>query len=68
MGSFVPALCPVDVGMPEEEDVVMMLPVVLGMVTSRLMVDLDSACGAEYEDSPFWLVVIGLSFSFNMLG
>ena len=33
----------------------MMAPVALGMVTSHLMVDLDSACRAEHEDSPFWL-------------
>ena len=41
--------------MLEEEDVAMTLPVVLGMVTSCLMVDLDSACEVEHEDSPFWL-------------
>ena len=39
----------------EEEDVVMPLPVVLGMVTSHLMSDVEFACGAEHEDSPFWL-------------
>ena len=54
--------------MPKEEDKVMMLPVALGMLTSRSMVDLDSACGAEHEDSPFWLVIIGLSFSVDMYG
>ena len=53
VGSFVPTLCPVDVCVLEEEDVAMMLPVVLGMSTSRLMVDLDSACGAEHENSTF---------------
>ena len=47
---------------------VMMLPMVSGMVTSRLMVDEDSACGAEHEDTPFWWVVIGLLFTFGMCG
>ena len=68
VGSFIPVLCPVDVGMLEEEDVVMILLVVSEMVTSRSMVDLDSACGAKHKDRPFWLVVIGLSFSFDMYG
>ena len=39
----------------EEEGVVMPLPVVLGTVTSHLMSDVEFACGAEHEDSPFWL-------------
>ena len=43
-------LCPIDVGMLKEEDVTMTLSVVSGMVTSRSMVDLDSACGAKHED------------------
>ena len=51
-----------------EEDVAMMLPMVSGIVTSRSMVDLDSACRAEHKDSPFWLVVVGLLFSFGMYG
>ena len=55
VGTFVLALCPVDMGVLEEEDVVTMLLVVSAMVTSRLTVDLDSACRAEHEDSPFWL-------------
>ena len=54
--------------MAEEEDVVIMLLVVSGMVTSCSMVYVDSARGVEHEDSPFWLVVIGLSFSFGMCG
>ena len=55
VGSFVPAPCSVDMGVLEEEDVAMTLPMVLGTVTSRSIVDLDSTCGAEHEDSPFWL-------------
>ena len=39
----------------EEEDVVMLLPGDSGMVTSHLMCNVEFACGAEYEDSPFWL-------------
>ena len=64
--SSAPVLYPMDVGMAEEEDMVMMLPVVLGVVTPLSMVDKDSACGAKHEDNPFWLVVIGLSFTFGM--
>ena len=67
-GFIAPALYPMDVGVTEEEDVVMMLSVVSGIVTSHLMVDDDSASGAEHEDSPFLLVVIGLSFTFGMYG
>ena len=48
-------LCIVDVAELEEEDVVMLLPVVLGMVTSHLMSDVEFACGAEHKDSPFCL-------------
>ena len=55
-----------DVGMLEEEDMAMTLPVVSRMVTSRLTVDLDSSCEAEHEDSPFLVVVVVLSFSFGM--
>ena len=55
-------------GVLEEKDITMLLSVVSGMVSSRPMVDLDSTCGAEHEDSPFWLVVIGLSFYFGMYG
>ena len=54
-GSFVPVLCLVGVAVLEEEDVVMLLPVDSRMVTSRLMSDVEIACGAEYEDSLFWL-------------
>ena len=39
--------------MLEEKDVAMTFLVVSGMVTSHSMVDLDSTCGAEHEDSPF---------------
>ena len=66
VGSSTPVLYPMDVGMPKEEDVAMMLLVVLEMVSSHLMVDLNSAYGAEHDDSLFWLVVIRLSFSFSM--
>ena len=55
VGSFVPALCLVDVAVLKEEVVAITLSVVSRMVTSRLMVDLDSACEAEHKDSPFWL-------------
>ena len=55
VGSFVPAPCPMDVSVLEEEDVAMTLPVVSEMVTSRSTVDLDSAYGVEHEDSPFLL-------------
>ena len=54
-------------GVLEEKDVAMTFPVVLGMVTSHSMVDLNSLCGTEHEDSPF-VVVIRLSFSFCMYG
>ena len=54
-GSFVPVLCLVGVAVLEEEDVVMLLPMGSGTVTSCLMSDVEIACGAEYEDSPFWL-------------
>ena len=55
--SFAPVLCLVGIGMAEleEEDVEMLLPVVLGMVTSHLMSDVEFVCGAEHEDSLFWL-------------
>ena len=55
MGSFVPVPCPVDVGVLEEEDEVMTLPVVLGMVSSHPMSNAVIACRAEHEDSPFCL-------------
>ena len=79
VGSFVPASCHVDVGVLEEEDKVMTLLVVSRMVTSRSMVDLDSAYGAEHEDTPFccsyrviilfwhvWVDEISYVFSFTM--
>ena len=53
--SFVLAPCPVDMGVLEEEDVVMLLPVVSRMVSSRPMSDAVIACEAEHEDSPFYL-------------
>ena len=43
------------IGVLNEENMAMTLQVVSGMVTSSSMVDLDSACGAKHEDSPFWL-------------
>ena len=54
-GSFIPVLCLVGVAELKEEDVVMLLLVVLGTATSHLMSDVEIACGAKYEDSPFWL-------------
>ena len=39
----------------EEEDMVMLHPVGSGMVTSRLMSDVEIACGAEHKDSSFLL-------------
>ena len=67
VGSFVPVRCLVGVGMGvlEEEDMVTLLPVVSGTVSSRQMSEVVSACEAEHEDSPFCLS-IGLSFSFGM--
>ena len=62
VGSFVPVPCPMDVGVLKEGDVVMSLLEVLGMVSSCQMSDAVIACGAEHEDSPFLVVVIGLSF------
>ena len=53
VGSFAPVLYPTGVGVPEGEDVEMMHPVVLGMDTFCLMVDLDGAFGVDHEDSPF---------------
>ena len=44
-----------DVGVPVEEDVEMLLPVVSGMVSSHSMSNAMIACGAEHEDSPFCL-------------
>ena len=40
--------------MPEEEDVEMMHLVVMGTDTFHSMVDLDGACRADHEDSPFY--------------
>ena len=54
-GSFVPVLCLVGLAGLKEEDVVMLLPVVSGMVSSRLMSDVVIACEVEHKDSPFWL-------------
>ena len=39
----------------EEDDVEMLLSVVLGIVTSHLMSDVEFACRAKYEDSLFLL-------------
>ena len=55
VGSFVPTLCLVDVGVLEEEVVVMTLPVVSGTVSSYPISDAVIACRAEHEDSPFYL-------------
>ena len=55
VGSFVPMQYLVGVVMLEEEDVVMLLPVDSGTVTSHLMSDVVTTCGAEHEDSPFYL-------------
>ena len=54
-GSFIRTLCLMDVALLEEDDVVMLLPMDSGTVTSRLMSDVLIACGAEHEDSPFCL-------------
>ena len=43
-----------DVGVPEEGDVVMSLPEVSRMVSSHQMSDVKIACRAEHEDSPFF--------------
>ena len=45
----------VGVGVPEEEDVVMLLFVISGTVSSRQMSEVVSACKTEHEDSSFWL-------------
>ena len=66
--SFIPVLYPAGMDVHKEEDVEMMLPVVLGTDTFCSMVDLDSTRRVNHEDSPFWLVVIGLSFSVDMYG
>ena len=54
-GLFIPALCPMNVGVLEEEGVAMLLSVVSGMVSSRPMSDAVIAWGVEHEDSPFCL-------------
>ena len=41
--------------MLEEKDVVMLLMMVSGMVSSHSMSDAVIACGPEHEDSPFCL-------------
>ena len=53
--SFVPVLCFVGMAMLEEKDVVKLLLVDSGTVSSRLMSDVVIACGAEHGDSPFCL-------------
>ena len=62
LDSSVLALYPVEEDMLEEGDVVMFLPADMGTVSFRLMRDAMIACGAEHEDSPFFIKVIGLSF------
>ena len=52
-GSFVPVLCLLRMAVLKDEDVVMLLPVGSGTVTSRLMSDVVIACRAEHEDSLF---------------
>ena len=54
-GLFVPALCPIDMGVLEEKDVAMLLPMVLGIVSSHPTGDVVITYGAEHEDSPFCL-------------
>ena len=49
--------------MLEEEDMVMLLPMVSGMVSSRPMSEAVIACGAEHENSPFFFVVMGYHFT-----
>ena len=46
----------------------MMLLVVLGADTFCSMVDSDDTGKADHKDSPFWLVIIGLSFSWACMG
>ena len=55
VGSFVLVLCLVGVAVLEEEDVVTLPSVDSGTVTSDLIRDVEFACGAEHENSPFWL-------------
>ena len=55
VASFVPVPCPMDMGMLEEGDVVMSLSEVSRMVSSSQMSDVETAYGAEHEDSPFCL-------------
>ena len=62
VGSFIPTPCPVDVGVLEEKDVVISHLGVLGMVSSHHMSDAMIVCRVEHEDSPFFVIVIGLSF------
>ena len=62
--SSAPALYAMDEDVLEEGDVVMIRPLDMGTVSSRLMHDVLIACGAKHEDSPFWVIVIGLSFYF----
>ena len=54
-GSFALVLCLVGVVELEDEDVVMLLPVVLGTVNSHQMNDVEFTCEAEHKDSPFRL-------------
>ena len=60
--SSAPALYPVGEDMLNEGDVVMFLLVDMGTVSSLLMRDVMIAYGAEHEDNPFFIIVIGLSF------
>ena len=53
-GSFILVLCLVGVAMLEEEDVVMLLLVDLGTISSCLMNEVATVCGAEHEDNPFY--------------
>ena len=62
MVSSAPALYPVDEDVLEEGDVVMVLPMDMRTVSSRLMRDVMFASEAEHDDSLFLAMVIGLSF------
>ena len=68
VGSFISVLCLVGVTVLEEEDVVMLLPVGSGMVSSHLMSDAVIICGAEHNDSPFVYSYRVIILLYGMLG
>ena len=68
VGSFVPVLCLVGMAVLKEEDVVMLLLVDSGTVSSHLMSDVVIACRAEQEDSPFVYSYRVIILLYGMLG